>query len=297
MTVISGKGGTGKTTVTAALASLLPEELVLADCDVDAADMHLLLQPQIREVEDFVGSVAASVDPDRCVACGLCGERCHFGALAPVEGPDGGPSHWAVDELACEGCGLCALVCPEEAVALEEQVTGQSFVSETRFGPMAHARLGVGAENSGKLVTHVRRLARELAPGRDRILGDGSPGTSCPVIASISGVDAALIVTEPTVSGVHDLGRVLELTAHFGVPSLICINKCDLNKEQCRRIEQMAERAGAPVVGRVPFDDQVNRAVRQGRVITECGDGEAAGAIREMADRLQRRLTRLEAGS
>jgi len=292
MTVISGKGGTGKTTVTASLAALT-EGKVLADCDVDAADLHLLLEPEVHRVEDFHGGYAAEIRPDDCIACGRCADLCHFDAIEPVytEGEEE-PSHYQVNDFTCEGCGLCGHVCPVDAIDMEYAVTGQSFISESRYGPMAHARLGIAEENSGKLVTRVRNRAAGLVgpAGADRILGDGSPGTGCPVIASISGVDAALIVTEPTVSGVHDLERVLQLTRHFGVPTSICINKSDLNPEQAARIRQIARTANAELVGEIPFDEQVNKALMEGKTVVEAGNGPAAEAIRDLAKRLLTRV-------
>jgi len=289
MTVISGKGGTGKTTVVASLAALLDDE-VLADCDVDAADLHLLLEPQVREGEDFVGGLKATISPEACTGCGRCAEMCHFDAIEPVTfDEDGRPLTYQVDELACEGCGLCGYVCPVGAIEVSSAVTGRSFISETKCGMLSHARLGIAEENSGKLVTHVRNRAGDLASeeGAARILGDGSPGTGCPVIASISGVDLALIVTEPTVSGVHDLERVLELTRHFGVRALICINKCDLNAEQAGRIREMARLTDARVVGEVPFDEEVNEALMNGWILSTRGTGPAARAIRQLARTLK----------
>ncbi len=289
MTVISGKGGTGKTTVVASLAALLEDE-VLADCDVDAADLHLLLEPQVKEAEDFVGGLKATVSPEACTGCARCAEMCHFDAIEPVEfDEDGQPLTYQVDELACEGCGLCGYVCPVGAVEVSSAVTGRSFISDTEYGMLSHARLGIAEENSGKLVTHVRNRAGDLASeeGAARVLGDGSPGTGCPVIASISGVDLALIVTEPTVSGVHDLERVLELTRHFRVRALICINKCDLNAEQAERIREMARRTDARVVGEVPFDEEVNEALMNGWVLSTRGTGPAARAIRQLAKTLK----------
>ncbi len=292
MTVISGKGGTGKTTVTASLAALA-EDFVLADCDVDAADLHLLLEPQVRQVEDFVGGWKADIVPDDCTACGRCAELCHFDAIDPVM-DDGGeaPAFYRVSDLACEGCGLCGHVCPVDAILLAQAVTGQNYVSDTGWGPLSHARLGIAEENSGKLVTRVRERAAGLV-GRHaaaEVLGDGSPGTGCPVIASISGVDAALIVTEPTVSGVHDLERVLALALHFRVRPFICINKCDLNAEQAERIRSIARERGAEVVGEVPFDHRVNDALMAGRILVEAGDGPAAAAVRQLAETLRARF-------
>ncbi|MFO8006448.1 MAG: ATP-binding protein [Candidatus Brocadiia bacterium] len=292
LTVISGKGGTGKTTVTASLASLL-DDRVLADADVDAADMHLLLQPQVVEARDFVGGWSARIVSDQCTACGRCAELCHFDAIEPVTEQGGsGPSHYQVNELLCEGCGLCRYVCPVDAIDVSAAVTGQRFVSRTPYGLLSHARLGIAEENSGKLVTAVRGRAQDLtgpAAGM-RIVADGSPGTGCPVIASISGVDTALIVTEPTVSGVHDLERVLELVEHFRVRPLICINKCDLNAEQAERIRRLARERGAEVVGEIPFDEEVNRTLMAGQILSEGGEGPAAEAVRDLAITLERAL-------
>jgi MinD superfamily P-loop ATPase len=283
-TIISGKGGTGKTTVTAALAALA-EDKVLADCDVDAADLHLLLHPEVREVRDFYGGQRAVIDEDLCVGCGRCARLCHFSAIAPA--PDGkglAVQPYRVNEFACEGCGLCGYVCPVDAINLSRARTGQSYVSRTRRGTMSHARLGIAEENSGKLVTWVRERASVLAAEEEvsAILNDGSPGTGCPVIASISGVDYALIVTEPTVSGVHDLERVLRLCRHFGVESLVCINKCDLNAQQAERIRAMAGEHGATVVGEIPFDAAVNEALCAGKSLVEFGRGPAAEAVQEI---------------
>jgi MinD superfamily P-loop ATPase len=288
-TVISGKGGTGKTTVTAALAALA-EEKVLADCDVDAADLHLLLRPEVREVRDFYGGRKAVIDAGVCVGCGRCAELCHFAAIEAAEREGQGDSPvYHINQFACEGCGLCGYVCPVEAVVVSEARTGQSYVSRTPYGPMSHARLGIAEENSGKLVTRVRQRASALAAEEEApaILNDGSPGTGCPVIASISGVDYALIVTEPTVSGVHDLERVLQLCRHFGVSSLVCVNKCDLNAEQAERIRAMASGHGARVVGEVPFDPAVNEALCAGKNLAEFGRGPAAAAVRRVWDVLK----------
>ena len=291
-TVISGKGGTGKTTVTAALAALA-EDKVMADCDVDAADLHLLLDPDIKEVRDFSGGRMASIDEDICTACGECARLCHFDAIEPVcKDESDHPESYRVNDLACEGCGLCEHVCPVDAVTVTASRTGQSFVSSSPYGLLSHARLGIGEENSGKLVTRVRERAEDLAAeyGCEQVLGDGSPGTGCPVIASISGVDLALVVTEPTVSGVHDMERVLQLCQHFDVKSLVCINKCDLNPEQSDRIRQFAEDYRAPVICEIPFDPEVNRALRQGKNLVEYGRGPAAEAVRNIWNALKEHL-------
>jgi MinD superfamily P-loop ATPase len=287
--VISGKGGTGKTTVVSSLARLCRNK-VLADNDVDAADLHLLLEPSIYEAHDFIGGKRYAIDFAACTGCGQCADRCHFEAIL-----DDGPGNestdrtYRIDPLACEGCGLCEYVCPIQAIRSERNITGRWFVSETRDGPMAHARLGIAEQNSGKLVTQVRKRASELSReyGCDRILSDGPPGTGCPVIASVSGVDLVLIVTEPTISGVHDMQRVLQLSAHFGVPALVIINKEDLNAEQAQKITRMAEDAGSRVIGRIPFDHNVNEALMNGKTIIEHGKGPALEAIRDLWDALR----------
>ncbi len=282
VTVISGKGGTGKTTVTAAFA-VLSDNNVLADNDVDAADLHLLLAPQVRESHRFVGGTKATIDPQACTACGRCAEECHFDAIR-FDGPGNEKIEktYRIEPFACEGCGLCPLVCSEGAVHAEEAVTGSWFVSATQHGPMAHACLGIAEENSGRLVTQVRNRAASLADElrMGQILGDGPPGTGCPVIASVSGADLVVIVTEPTVSGVHDMERVLDLAAHFRVRTLVIINKADLNIAQAARIEQIAAARESRVIGRIPFDKIVNDALMDGKTVIGYGESAAADAIR-----------------
>jgi len=283
VTVISGKGGTGKTTVTASFA-VLAENQVLADNDVDAADLHLLLTPVVRESHPFVGGTKASVDSSKCIGCGKCAEACHFDALR-FDGPanDVVGKTWRIDPVACEGCGLCPRVCPVDAIETEQAVTGDWYVSSTGRGPMVHARLGIAEENSGRLVAQVRNRAGELAAElrAEQILGDGPPGTGCPVIASVSGCDLVLIVTEPTVSGVHDMERVLALAAHFGVPALVVINKADLNTEQAARINEIAKQQNSRVIARIPFDRAVNDALMAGKTVVDYGESAAVDAIRE----------------
>lgn len=285
--IISGKGGTGKTTVAGSLA-MLAKDAVFSDNDVDAADLHLLLAPTVVEVHEFSGGAKAVVNSEQCVGCSRCAQYCHFDAIR-MDGPgnDFVGLTYQVDELACEGCGLCRYVCPVGAVGSARTVNGRWFVSMTERGPMVHAKLGIAEENSGRLVTQVRNraggLAREL--GMAQIIGDGPPGIGCPVIASVSGADLALIVTEPTVSGVHDLERVLRLTAHFRVPSVVVVNKADLNEEQTQRIACLADEHGARVIARIPFDPQVNRALQAGKTVVE-GQGPAADAMRQVYKKL-----------
>ncbi len=284
ITVISGKGGTGKTTLVGSLAQLAGEK-VLVDNDVDAADLHLLLDPRVREAHDFIGAIKATIDPDACVNCGRCAVACHFHAIRQ-DGPVNrtGKPTYRVDPMGCEGCGLCPLVCPAGAIASEPNMTGRWFLSDTAHGPMVHARLGIAEENSGRLVAQVRDRAATLAEELrlPLILGDGPPGTGCPVIASVTGTDLVVIVTEPTVSGVHDMERVLKLSAHFGVPAVVVINKADLNEEQAQRIEQIAAAGQSRVIGRIPFDREVNAALMAGKTVIEHGRGPAVAAIRRI---------------
>jgi len=294
ITIISGKGGTGKTTVVASLAQLA-ENKILADNDVDAADLHLLLAPTVFEGHDFFGGVKAAIDPEKCTGCGACADACHFNAIRK-DGPANASTDVTcrIEQMSCEGCGLCPRVCPENAITSDKGVTGRWYVSGTDCGPMAHARLGIAEENSGRLVTKVRNragaLARELK--QELILGDGPPGTGCPVIASVSGTDLVVIVTEPTVSGVHDMKRVMDLAAHFRVPAVVVINKSDLNDEQARRIEEIADQSGSRVVGRIPFDRNVNDALMAGKTVVEYGKGDAEQAIRNVWIQLREELNR-----
>ncbi len=292
VTVISGKGGTGKTTVVASLAALA-EDKVLADNDVDAADLHLLLAPSLREQHEFAGGTRCAVEAESCIGCGKCAAACHFDAIR-FDGPanDLVGKTCRIEPLACEGCGLCRLVCPVEAIRSAPNVTGRWYVSGTDYGPMVHARLGIAEENSGRLVTQVRNRAAQLAEdlNKELILGDGPPGTGCPVIASVSGTDLVLLVTEPTVSGVHDLERMMRLVAHFGVPAVVVINKADLNPDQAQRIESLARGHGSRVIGRIPFDRAVNDALMAGKTVVEYAEGPAVDAIRTVWKNLREAL-------
>jgi MinD superfamily P-loop ATPase len=283
LVVISGKGGTGKTSLVASFA-VLARQSVLADCDVDAADLHLVLQPQIRQRQTFTGGKKARIRPGHCTACGKCEELCRFNAIF-FDGPGNGrvPRTFRVDTAACEGCGVCAWFCAEEAIEFVPAVAGEWFVSETRCGPMVHAQLGIGAGNSGKLVTIVRAEAQRIARerGSSLILVDGSPGIGCPVIASITGASQVLAITEPTLSGEHDLERVLLLARQFGIAASVCVNKWDLNAAMAQRIEAKATYLGASILPHVPYDSAITEAQRKGMAVVEFGDTPAAQAIQK----------------
>jgi MinD superfamily P-loop ATPase len=287
--VISGKGGTGKTSITAAFAALA-ENAVLADCDVDAADLHLILKPEVRETHDFSGGKLARIRADACIGCLRCVEVCRFGAVRLSDvGNDVVAKTCAVDPVACEGCGVCVHFCPVKAIDFAEAINGQWFISETRFGPMVHARLGIAEENSGKLVSLIRKEAKRIAveSGKSRVIVDGSPGIGCPVIASISGADLVLVVTEPTLSGEHDLGRVVDLAEHFGIPTMVCINKWDINPEVADRIEATATERGVATAGRIAYDAAVTKAQVAGQSIPEYDDGELKDQIVTLWDAVQ----------
>jgi len=270
LVVISGKGGSGKTCLTAAFASLA-QNRVLCDADVDAADLHLLMNPEIKQRTDFMGGGLAEIVPEKCTQCGLCQELCRFDAVS---------DDFRIDPIGCEGCGVCVDLCPEQAIDFPIQTCGEWFISDTRFGPMVHARLGIAEENSGKLVTVVRKEAAQLAASTDAdlILTDGPPGIGCPVIASVGGAFAVLIVTEPTVSGLHDMERVAQLAAHFKVPTWMCVNKYDLNMEQTQAIEELSQKHAITVMGRVPFDPSFTKAMIQRQTVLEY-DNKAAASI------------------
>ena len=282
--VISGKGGTGKTSIVASFAALA-EHVVLADCDVDAADLHLVLEPKTVKRGDFSGGSHARIMSGHCTACGKCEEVCRFDAIG-YDGPGNGKVEktFRVDTIACEGCGVCAYFCTEDAIEFAPAVNGQWFISNTRCGPMVHARLGVGGENSGKLVSLVRTQAKKIAEERklDLVLIDGSPGIGCPVIASITGADLVLVVTEPTLSGLHDLQRVSDLTRHFGIETLVCINKSDLNNDLAAEIEIQARQRGLSVAGRVRYDAAVTEAQIKKKSVVEYAKNGVATDIRQL---------------
>ena len=279
--VISGKGGTGKTSVAAAFA-VLADRPVIADCDVDAADLHLILSPQVKERHEFRSGHEAVVRQQDCIHCGLCMTHCRFDAVKMIETVPGEPA-FSIDPVACEGCGVCVRFCPAQAIDFPERRCGEWMVSETRCGPMVHARLDVAAENSGKLVSTVRREARRIAENEHRpiVIVDGPPGIGCPVIASVTGASQVLVVTEPTVSGEHDLERVLSLARHFTIPAAVCVNKWDINPGMTERIENRARETGARVAGRVRYDRAVTSAQLQERAVVETNAPSAAD-VREL---------------
>ncbi len=275
--VISGKGGTGKTSLAAAFAHLA-REAVLCDLDVDAPDLHILLSPQIETREDFIAGHEAVIDPRLCTACGECLARCRFAAVVSASGG------FRIDPLRCEGCKVCVRFCPEGAIAFPERRSGEWFRSRTRFGPLIHARLRPGAENSGRLVALLREKARELARGAGHrlILSDGAPGIGCPVISSLSGVDVAVVVTEPTPSGLHDLERVLSLCRHFRVPAGVIVNKADLAPANTSALKEGCRANGAAWLGELDYDERFTTAMIQRKAVTECGDDGPSVALRRI---------------
>jgi MinD superfamily P-loop ATPase len=281
LTVISGKGGTGKTTITAAFAAL-SDSHVIADCDVDAADLHLILHPTIAKSEEFYGGNTAVVDSGKCTQCDECVRLCRFDAI----------KGYTVDPISCEGCGLCVQACPEEAIAMVRHKSGHWFISHTRFGYMTHANLGIAEENSGKLVTLVRQQAKLIAErdNKEYVIIDGPPGIGCPVIAAITGVDLLLAVTEPTLSGIHDLKRVAGVAHHFNVPVAVCINKYDINPDNTSSIEEYCAKNHLNVVGKVHYNPQVTKAMVHGKTVVEHPCGEVTEEIRGIWQKLEQRL-------
>jgi MinD superfamily P-loop ATPase len=288
LVVISGKGGTGKTSIVASFAALANNK-VLVDCDVDAADLHLVLSPRILHREQFVGGKEARIESEKCAACGKCADACQFDAIH-LDGcaNESVQKTYRVDPVRCEGCGVCVRVCPMEAIEFEDAVSGDWFISDTRLGPLVHARLGVASENTGKLVSLVRKQARTLAEerGYDLIVADGSPGIGCSVIASLAGSTLVLVVTEPTLSGLHDLERVCDLTQHFGAKTAVCVNKYDLNPEVTATITRRAAANDIPVLGTISYDEAVTRAQIEGLSVVETEDRLVADEMRELWQRV-----------
>jgi len=286
LVVVSGKGGTGKTTVVGAFAALARDK-VIADCDVDAADLHLILKPQVEKTIAYEGSELAVVDEDQCSGCGACQEVCRFSAVIPQG------KKFRIDPLACEGCGACAYACPAGAIELKSRLSGWIQVSHTPYGTLVHGELRPGEETSGKLVTQVKMKARELARLEQArlLLIDGAPGIGCPVIASLSGAQAALVVTEPSMSALHDLERVVEVARHFRTRVVLLINKADLSPELSDRIESYAKEEGLALLGRIPYDEGVVRAQVAGRPVVEDGDSPAARGLRALWEKLAEKLS------
>lgn len=282
LVIISGKGGTGKTTFTASFAALA-KQAVLADCDVDAADLHLLLHPRIRHREEFRSGVTAVVDQAICTHCGKCQEVCRFDAVSD--------SH-VIDNFACEGCSVCFHFCPVKAIEMQENVCGEWYISETRYGPMAHARLGAAEENSGKLVALVRKQAKRVAEeqGKSLVLIDGPPGIGCPVISSIAGTSMVLVVTEPSLSGVHDLQRVAELTAHFNIPTCVCVNKYDINPQITDEIKTYCFTHNLNFIGKIPYDVTMVKALVQQQPVVEYSDGFVAETLKQIWQTIEQDL-------
>lgn len=282
LVVVSGKGGTGKTSIVASFAALAKNK-VMADCDVDAADLHLVLKPTVLEKHEFKSGKTAFIDKELCIECGRCLEVCRFEAIS---------EDFIINKLSCEGCGACVHFCPVDAIEFNDNLAGHWFVSDTRYGPMVHARLGIAEENSGKLVTLVRTKAKNLAENGNHslLIADGSPGIGCPVIASITGTDLVLVVTEPTLSGLHDLRRIVDLTKHFSIPTVACINKADINQDMARDIEEVCNQLNVQVVGKMPYDSDVTKAQVAGVSVVEYSDGAISQEIRKMWDSLQQIL-------
>ena len=284
LVIISGKGGTGKTSIVSSFATLA-ENKILVDCDVDAADLHLILKPEIQKTTEFYSGKTAEIIQDKCIQCGKCIEVCRFEAIS---------KDFIVNEISCEGCGTCFYQCPSDAINFEKTKSGEWFESNTRFGKLIHAKLGVAEENSGKLVSEIRNYARLLAhrEGQDLIVVDGSPGIGCPVIASISGASLVVVVTEPTLSGLHDAQRVLELTKHFNIPACMCINKFDINLDMAEKIEDFCKKENIEIVGKISYSKYFTSAmIKEQSLIEFSPDGEISAKIKTMWKRLEERLT------
>jgi MinD superfamily P-loop ATPase len=271
--ILSGKGGTGKTSIAGSFA-VLAKNKVLADCDVDAADLHLLLSPSIKEESEFWSGKVAVIDDDRCTQCGLCQDVCRFNAI----------NEYKINPTSCEGCGFCSHICPSDAITMIDNMAGYLFISDTEHGPLVHARLGIAQENSGKLVALVRQNARKIAreSNFDYLITDGPPGIGCPVISSLSGASLALLVTEPTLSGMHDLERVIGVCHHFGVSAMVCINKYDINEENSTEIENYCSSQDIPVSAKIPFDNTVTEALIKGLPVVSYSNCKAAVEIKSL---------------
>ena len=282
--VISGKGGTGKTSLTASFAMMGATDVVLADCDVDAADMHLLMQPDIESPEDFYSGQIAYIEQANCISCGICQEVCRFNAISVID------SQYIVAPLDCDGCGYCARVCPTETIINKDLLVGELFVSNIKTGSkMVHAHLGIGADNSGKLVAKVKDEAKALALKyeKDYVLVDGSPGVGCPVISSLSGASFAVLVTEPTISGIHDLKRVYELVKKFNIRAGCIINKADVNIEKQAEIKQFLADEGIVHLANLPYDEDFTKAMTLGQTIVEYENENLTNLLKQAWERIK----------
>lgn len=288
ITIISGKGGTGKTSFISSLAVMVNNK-VIVDCDVDAANLHLLLKPETIHAETFKSGRTFSINNDLCTECGQCVSVCRFNAITP---------EFVIDQFSCEHCGLCAAICPVNAIISSERESGEWFISQTRYGPFIHARLKPGEENSGKLVSKVRQIASEYAEKENAkyILIDGPPGTGCPVIASITGVDAVVVVTEPSMSGLHDLSRVLKLADHFRTGAKVVINKYDLNYENTKLIEAYCQKKDIEVIAKIPYSEEVIKSIVNGMPPILNANGEVLNAIKTAWERIEKFLAHGKGG-
>jgi MinD superfamily P-loop ATPase len=282
LVVLSGKGGTGKTSIVGSFAALADDK-IMADCDVDAADLHLILNPEVLEENEFWSGQVAEINESKCTQCGLCSELCRFEAISQSK----------VDTFLCEGCAFCYQVCPADAITMHQSMSGKWYVSKTRYGMLVHAKLGIAQENSGKLVSVVRQKAREIAKEQslEYILTDGPPGIGCPVISSLSGSSKALIVTEPTISGLHDMDRILGLCEHFNIEALVCINKYDINEENTGKITQYCKDRNVPIAGYVPYDNIITEAMIHGKPVVKYKMNDTSRAIEDLWDNLLERMT------
>lgn len=287
LVIVSGKGGTGKTVISGSFAALCQNK-VMADCDVDASNLHLLLHPEIRESHSFSGVRKAHFLKEKCTQCFECLRVCRFGAIHGFD-----EESITIDSLSCEGCAACAFACPTEAITMKDSLSGHWYISETPYGPFVHARLGVGAENSGKLVTEVRKAAKNIAErdGSDLIIIDGPPGIGCPVIATLAGADMALVVTEPSPSGIHDMERIQRLARHFNIPSCCCVNKYDINLKNTSQIETWCRENSVPLIGKITYDETVIDSVIHGLPLTQFSNNRTAQEINALWRNLYALLT------
>lgn len=289
LVIISGKGGTGKTILSASFA-VLARRKVMVDCDVDAANLYLLLNPDIQERHRFSAGQKAQLDEGKCTGCGECQDVCRFLAIEQDN-----EERVVINPISCEGCGVCSHICPVEAINMEKNISGDWYVSRTKYGPFVHARLGIGEENSGKLVTEVRKKAKEIGDTEqlEHVIIDGPPGIGCPVIASLSGTDLALVVTEPTISGIHDMERVIQMAHHFKIQTTCCINKFDLNPTLSDQIEEWCRKNSVPLVGKIPYDEVVTKSVVEGIPLPEYSDNSVSREIHKIWQQISK-LLRME---